>query len=413
MKILVIAGYYPPEQSADTRLNQDLVESLSEKGEDVTLIVPFPSRGISVDEQRAYLCKKHEIVNEHLEIYRVGAATKYRQDILRRGLSFLKKSIQMYKVAKRQEVDIVIVVSTPPTLGYIAAMLSYRNKVVYKLQDAFPDSLMHTKKMSEKNIIIRFLRVFERWVYRKVTKICTISDDLKETLISSGVSKEKIEVIYDWIDERKCFPIERKNNFLFDKFGLDRNKIYIAYGGNIGLLQNLKTIVLTSKRFIKTNPELEFVIIGDGSWKTELIEMLKTGEYSNVHWFPMQPTENIAYVYSLGDIGLVSIKPEISKIALPSKTWDILSTGRPVLCEIDLYSGLCDIIHDNKLGYCVEPGNVDDMEKTIKRMLSDMKETQNMGVRGREYILNNLTREATIHKYISMLKHEIGEQLND
>lgn len=409
MKITVIAGYYPPEQSADTRLNQDMAESLALKGHDVTLIVPFPSRGISAEEKKKYLTKTYEKVSEHLEIYRVGKPTEYEQDIVKRGLSFLIKSYQLYKVARTIDSDICFVVSTPPTLGYIAAKLSKKRRVIYKLQDAFPDSLMHTKKMSEQSLAIKFFRMLERNVYKKVARICTISDDLKETLLNRGVPEEKITVIYDWIDENKCLPIERKDNFLFDKFGLDRNKRYIVYAGNIGLLQNLKTVVLVSERFRETNSELEFVIIGDGSWKVELDKMLESGNYKNVHWFPMQSTEDIAYVYSLGDIGLVSLQPGITKIALPSKTWDIMSAGRAVLCEIDLYSGLCNIISENGVGFCVEPNDLDGMEIAIRKMLAEIDETEKMGKRGRRYICNNLTRDASIEKYISMFNRELEE----
>ncbi len=407
MRIIVIAGYYPPEQSADTRLNQDLVESLAARGEDVTLIVPFPSRGVTAEIQNQYLDRQYEKVNDHLEIYRIGKPTTYNQGITKRGIAFLVKSFQLYKVAKTIESDICFIVSTPPTLGYIAAMLSKKKTVIYKLQDAFPDSLMHTKNLSESSLLIKFFRRLEKNVYKKVTRICTISDDLKKTLLSRGVQEEKITVIYDWIDENKCIPVKREDNFLFDKFGLDRGKRYIAYGGNIGLLQNLKTIVLTSERFKESNPELEFVIIGDGSWKVELDKMLSTGKYSNVRWFPMQPTEDIAYVYSLGDIGLVSLQPGITKIALPSKTWDIMSAGRAVLCEIDLYSGLKDIVENNKVGFCVAPNDVDGMEAAIRRMLSNMEETQRMGERGRKYICDNLTRNATIEKYVQMFKEEL------
>ncbi|MCI8403030.1 MAG: glycosyltransferase family 4 protein [Lachnospiraceae bacterium] len=407
MKITVIAGYYPPEQSADTRLNQDLVESLAKRGEDVTLIVPFPSRGVSEKVQKEYLNKKYEKINDHLEIYRVGKPKKYKQGIVKRGIVFLIKSFQLYKIAKKMESDICFIVSTPPTLGYIAALLSKKKKVIYKLQDAFPDSLIHTKNMNEKAFTVKFFRKLESWIYRKVSRICTVSDDLKKTLLSRNVPEEKISVIYDWIDENKCLPVNREANFLFDKFNLDRSKLYIVYGGNIGLLQNLKTIVLVSERFKESNPELGFVIIGDGSWKTELDRILEAGDHSNVFCFPMQPTEDIAYVYSLGDIGLVSLQPGVTKIALPSKTWDIMSAGRAVLCEIDLYSGLCNIVKENKTGYCVEPNDVDGMEKTIRKMLSDREEMKKMGERGREYICNHLTRDAAVERYIQIFGKEL------
>lgn len=412
MKITVIAGYYFPEQSADTRLNRDFVESLAEKGLDVELIVPFPSRGISDTVKNEYLHKKYERINEHLEIYRIGKPTEYKQNIVKRGLLFLFKSIEIFLVARRSNSDLYFVISTPPTLGYVAALLSKKRKVIYKLQDIFPDSLLYANKINEKSFLFKIFKRLESYVYNSVTKICVVSDDLKNTLITRNIPESKITVIYDWVDENKCFPINRKDNYLFDKFNLSRDKIYIVYAGNIGLLQNIKSLVLVSERFKESNPELYFIIIGDGSWKINLEQMLQSGEHSNVLCFPMQPTEAIAYVYSLGDIGVVSLQHGITKIALPSKTWNIMSAGRAVLCEIDLYSILCKIVEDNNLGYCVEPDNLDEMEKAIRIMLSDMEAIKNMGERGRNYICNNLTRNIAINKYLQMIKSELEYSVN-
>ncbi len=408
MNITVIAGYYPPEQSADTRLNQDLIEGFAERGEHVTLVAPFPTRSVSLAQQKEYVNKRHEIISDNISIYRVGKPTRYSQGLLQRGINFAIKSLQMYRLAKKIKTDVYFVVSTPPTLGYVAALLSRKNRVVYKLQDAFPDSLIHAKNLKEKTIVIKLLRLLERWVYRSVSEICTISDDLKKTIISRGVNPYKVTVIYDWIDENKCRPIAREENFLFDKFKLDRNKTYISYAGNIGTLQNLQTVVLAAERFAKSNPDLEFVIIGNGASKKEIESIIEARRINNVRLFPMQPTRDIAYVYSLGDVGLVSLKPEITKYALPSKTWDIMSAGRAVVCEIDLYSELCGVVMNNKLGYCVAPGDVDGMEKVIRTALIDKNEIFKMGQRGREYICENLTRNNAISKYIRVIKNMGG-----
>lgn len=402
MRILVIAGYYPPEQCADTRLNKDLVESLAEQGEEVKLLVPFPNRGITEVQQKDYLERKHEIVKSNFEIYRIGKPKKYKQSIILRGISFLKKSFDLYRIAKKETADICLVISTPPTLGYIAALLSKKKKVVYKLQDAFPDSLQYSRSISEKSILMRLLRRLERWVYNSVQEIITISDDLKGTLVNRGVAEEKIRVIYDWIDEKKCYPISKNDNFLFDKFELDRSKFYISYAGNIGQLQNVGTIIRASEMI--DNEDIQFVIIGNGSCKEEIDRILSERPHTNVHCYPLQPEKDIAYIYSLGDVGLVSLKPDVTKLALPSKTWDIMSSGRVVLCEIDLYSKLCKIVVENQCGVCVAPNDAEEMAKAIKVFYENRQQTIEMGKKGREYILNNLTREAAVQKYINVFK---------
>ena len=179
MNITVVAGYFPPEQSADSRLNQDLVESLAEHGMHVTLLVPFPTRGVSRDTQAEFISKRDEQRSEYLRIVRVGKPGNYYQSLLKRALSFLQKSIQLWGAAKKTNADVYLIVSTPPFLGYVAALLARKKPVVYKLQDIFPDSLIHSKQLTEQDLLIRLLRKLEQWVYRSATKIVTSSEDMK------------------------------------------------------------------------------------------------------------------------------------------------------------------------------------------------------------------------------------------
>lgn len=407
MKITVLAGYFPPEQSADTRLNNDLAHSLAEMGADVTVVVPFPTRLVSKDVQSDYLKKKEETFG-NLKIIRVGKPSGYHQNLFIRGIDFIKKSLALYVKAKKIETDVYLVISTPPFLGYVAAMLSKKKLVLYKLQDIFPDSLIHSKNVSEKSFLVRILRILEKWVYRRVQNIIAISEDMKRTLLGRGVPEDKIIVIYDWVDEESCYPVKRKDNYLFQKFNLDEDAFYVCYGGNIGFLQNIETIVKASEILAEQNSGIKFVIIGDGAWKPQLNKMLKVRKHENVFCFPMQPTDQIAYVYSLGDIGLVSLRPDVTKYALPSKAWDIMSAGRPVVCEIDLYSTLCNIVEQNECGYCVSPGDAEGLANAILSLFCNVKDARRMGNNGRQYIITNLTRNVASEKYLNVMKQMLS-----
>ncbi len=407
MKVTVIAGYFPPEQSADSRLNQDLVESLAERGMDVTLLVPFPTRGVAKDIQAEYMSKCDEQPSAHLRIMRIGGSGKYHQGLLARAVGFLQKSVLLYQAAKKTNADVYLIVSTPPFLGYAAALLSKKKPVAYKLQDIFPDSLIHSKNLTERNLLIRILRKLERWVYRRVTRIIASSEDMKGTLIARGVPDDKISVIYDWIDEQKCYPIAKTENPLIQKFQLSPDNFHVCYAGNIGFLQNIETIVRAAELLEKKAPDIQFLIIGEGAWKPQLDELLAKTPHQNIHCFPMQPVNEIAAVYSLGDVGLVSLKPDITRFALPSKTWDILSAGRPVICEIDLYSCLRRVIEENRCGYAVAPGDAETMAARILDLYEHWDEARAMGQRGRVCIEKHLTRRIAADQYDDQLREII------
>ena len=403
MKITFLTGYFHPEQSADTRLNLDLAHSLAESGFEVTVIVPFPTRGVPDSIQRDYLEKKEEHLANNLKIIRIGTPSTYQQNIISRGLSLLKKTWQMFATAKSIDTDLYLVISTPPFLGYAAAFLAKSRPVIYKLEDVFPDSLKHTVNLKEYHPAILLLRKLEKWVYKSVSSIVVISDDMKRTIIEHGAPKDKISTIYDWIDENACYPISKDKNYLFDKFNLSRDAFYVCYAGNIGHLQNIHTLIKASELLEEQCPEIKFVVIGDGAWKKEMLSILETSPHNNFFHFPMQPTDQIAYVYSLGDIGIVSLKPYITKYALPSKTWDILSAGRPAICEIDLYSILCSIIENNQCGYSVAPNDAQALADKIIYLYKHQDECQQAGSNGRTYILNNITRTSAAEKYSRLI----------
>ena len=403
MKITFLTGYFHPEQSADTRLNLDLAHSLAKSGFEVTVIVPFPTRGVPDSIQRDYLEKKEEQLANNLKIIRIGTPSTYQQNIISRGLSLLKKTWQMFATAKSIDTDLYLVISTPPFLGYAAAFLAKSRPVIYKLEDVFPDSLKHTMNLKEYHPAILLLRKLEKWVYKSVSFIVVISDDMRRTIIEHGAPRNKIATIYDWIDENACYPVPKEENYLFDKFNLPRDGFYVCYAGNIGHLQNIHTLIKASELLEKQYPEIKFVVIGDGAWKKEMLSILEASPHKNFFHFPMQPTDQIAYVYSLGDIGIVSLKPDITKYALPSKTWDILSAGRPAICEIDLYSILCSIIENNQCGYSVAPNDAQGMADKIKYLYDHQDECKQAGVNGRNYILDNITRKSAAERYCKLI----------
>lgn len=404
MNITLIAGYYPPEQCADTRLNKDLAISLSEMGHKVTVVVPFPSRNVSLKETEQYCENKCEIVSDNLKVIRVGSYSDYNESLLRRGISFLHKSIELYETAKKIPTDIYLVISTPPFLGYVAARLAKNSKVIYKLQDIFPDSLMCIKNYSEKHLLVRIFRTLEKWVYRNVFLIVTMSEDMKKTVTKRGVSEDKVTIIRDWIDEDVCYPVLREDNILFNEFKLDKNKFYVCYAGNIGLLQNVLTMVHAAKIVEREYPDIQFVVIGNGACKAELERAIVTEGVNNFHVYPMQSEKILAHIYSLGDVGIVTVKPDVTKIALPSKTWAVLSAGRPAICELDKTSELGTMVEKEQCGYAIVPGDSEAMAKHIIYLYQNQDIASRMGTNGREFILKHLTKQQATKKYEKILE---------
>src|SRR5699024_1561271 len=196
-------------------------------------------------------------------------------------------TFKIYKYSKKLETDAFYIYSTPPFLGVAGARLTKIAPTLYNAQDLFPDSLIKIKNLNENNFLIKLLRKMEERIYKKNTKIITISEDMKKTITKSGVPSKKIDVINNWVDLNKVNHVKRDENILFEKFNLNKNKFIISYAGDIGLFQNFDLILDAAEKLQqKKYKNIEFVIIGNGSYKKELMNQIESRQLKNMQVFP-------------------------------------------------------------------------------------------------------------------------------
>ncbi|MFQ8748212.1 MAG: glycosyltransferase family 4 protein [Alistipes finegoldii] len=250
-------------------------------------------------------------------------------------------------------------------------------------------------------------RMIEDFTYRNADRIIVISEDFKRNIMAKGVPESKIEVIYNWVDETAIIPIPRNENPLFAEFGLDQNKFYVVYAGNLGSAQNID-ILLEAANLLHDNSDIQFLVFGAEKQAEPYITKAKHMQLSNLKFLPLQPYEKVSCVYSLGDVAVVSCKQGFGDIAMPSKTWSIMSAGTAVLASFDRGTDMQYIIEKNRLGVFTEAENIQEFVKAVHILYSNPEECVQMGKRGRCYILEHLTREVGTRKYIGVIESIVG-----
>ena len=191
--------------------------------------------------------------------------------------------------------------------------------------------------------------------------------------MEKGVPENKIVIIPNWVNTESVYPVAREDNILFDRYNLDRNRFYICYSGNIGHSQNLPMLLETAKRLAIELPEVHFVLIGEGAAKEEFVKKVAEEKVDNITILPFQDYEDIAYVFSLGDVGLIMSKPGIGNSSVPSKTWSIMAAARPVLASFDADSELSKLVNENEYGIAVEASDVEKLCQAIQVLYKDSK----------------------------------------
>ncbi len=434
MKVLFLPAYFYPETAASSYLGDNIRDALCKERIGIELYVPSPSRGISAEERKKYKKLKYENLSEgYLKVHRFSIYAEGKNPILR-ALRYALCSIKHFNrgvfAKDARTCDVMFISSTPPIQGAMAAMVKKCRRdhipFVYNLQDIFPDSLVGTGLAKKDGLLWKIGRVIENFTYRNADKIIVISQDFKRNIMAKGVPEEKIEVIYNWVDENAIIPVKDEENELFEEFGISRDKFRVVYAGNLGNAQNIEIIIEAAKR-IRDKGNIEFVIFGTGGLEDEIKATKEKEQLDNLKILPLQPYERVAKVYGLGHVCIVACKPGLGGAAMPSKTWSIMSSGRAVLANFD-EGELKEIVEGGPstspstssgtdsgtakpCGVFTKAGDLEGFVAAIEELSQHPERCAEMGRNGRQFILENLTREVGTRRYVEVIRQVAGNGL--
>ncbi len=405
MKILLLPAYFFPELVSDTPLDDARYQAFADAGIEMSLYTPVPTRNVDdVDKKRYSQLREEMMYDGMMHVHRFNMMDEGKNPVGRAFRYFLCAIKQLWYGLKEKNVDLIFIISTPPIQGLLGAFLKKIKHIpfIYNLQDIFPDSLVSAGLAKKGGLLWRVGRIVENITYRNADKIIVISEGFKRNIMEKGVPEEKIEVVYNWVDENAIIPIDDNENPLFEEIGVSKSKFRIIYAGNLGNAQNLN-LVIQAAEALKDREDIEFLIFGKGGLEDDLRKTIATKGLTNVRLLALQPYERTSFVYSLGNVCLVSCKAGFGGSALPSKTWSILSAGRPVIASFD-EGELKDIIEENNMGVFTKADDVDDFVKGILSLYCNPQRCKEMGRNGREFILANLSREVGARKYVDIIK---------
>lgn len=447
MKVLYLNSYFYPEDVASSYLGQNVREAIIDAGMDIVLYTPVPTRGIDKATRKEYstIKKNEQWYDGRLVIHRISLFKEGRNPLIR-ALRYFLQEVKLFNRAvfakDARNCDIIKVSSTPPIHGLMAAFVKKVRHIpiVYDVQDIFPDSLVGTGLAKKGGLLWKIGRVIENFTYRHADKIIVISDDFRKNLIAKGVPEEKIVVVYNWVDQNAVVDVPREQNKLIGKYNLDPNKFYVTYCGNIGLTQNMEMLLSVAEEFQSSRfqefqgdkidcDDIHFVLVGEGAFKKEVERIIEEENIRNITLLPFQPYEDISHVFSLGDVGIIISKPGVGANSVPSKTWSIMSASRPVLANFDenelksILEGRANLNHNPNLnldlnldrreakpcGIFTKAGDKEAFKQSILALYNDREMAVEMGRNGRQFVMDNLTREVGTQKYVDVIKSVVGK----
>lgn len=188
-------------------------------------------------------------------------------------------------------------------------------------------------------------------VLRKAKKIFTLTVGMKE-ILEKYAGANKVEVIPLWTDNEFLKPLNKSENPFAKEHGLE-NKFVVLYSGNIGASSGVEHLVEAAA--LVNDSEIQFVIIGEGSKKENIRKRIEELKLSNCTLLPWQETKDLPYSMASADLSVVSLGSTSANRSIPSKLYNYLSVGSPILGLADSESDLSKLIIEENVGKSFQP----------------------------------------------------------
>jgi len=397
-KLWVVSEVFYPEETSTGYYLTEIAEGLSTDF-DVKVLCGQPN--YSIRGTRAPKKESHEGV----EIFRAAGTTLNKNVIIFRLINMLTLGVSMFfhGLKRFRRGDNVLVVTTPPSMPFIVALTSLLKGATYNLliHDLYPQVLVAVGKARSDSSVVKVIEFFNRWLYKHAKAIIVVGRDMKQLVQakSSGFDVP-ISVIPNWAELEDVQPQSRDNNQLIRELGL-QNKIVILHAGNIGYPTDVETII---KSLSDLDDSFHFVFIGAGV-KRRLIEAaISEKTLRNLTLLDSRPREEQTAFLNACDIGLVSLVEGMYGSAMPSKTYNLMAAGKPVLAITDAGSELAQVIEEEGIGWHVRPGDVEGFVNKLKEISLERSKFQEMGQRARRAAETTYSISDALEKYKRALK---------
>lgn len=256
------------------------------------------------------------------------------------------------------------------------------------------DYMLDFKDSFYKNLIYTTLN---KMSLKKFDHYICVSDNFKKMLVDRGFDKNKIHVLYNGIDiDEKTLYIP-KTAFL-EKYKINYNgEFLVGIAARLDKVKDHETFIKACKETLEINPDIIFLIAGDGDEQKKLEEMAKSfGIEKNIYFLGF-----VRDKYSFFNAIDVNVLTSISE----SFPYVILEAARLSVPTVSTKTGgIPEIIKDDYTGYLFPIGNYKSLSRYILDLYDQRDKLKELG--------DNIKREV-VERYSHLSMGERQKEIYD
>jgi glycosyltransferase involved in cell wall biosynthesis len=382
--VLVLTHFFPPEPCAAANRVFAMAQALDGAGFEVhivTGVASFPTGSIRPDDRVVFPETK---LLGRIALTRVWTYASTKLSGRNRILNWLSVAVSSsaYVLQPGRRYDLVIV-SIPPislALPAFVALMRHRAQLVVDVRDVFPDVAVKMGYWREGTPVVRFVGALSAALYRAARLTIAVTESARYEIVARGSDEANTIVAangFDRVVAAAASPYARRPN-----------DFVAAFVGNMGLATGLD-VIIDAAIALRDEPRVRFVLAGGGADYARLAARLVSEDLSNVILLGVVPRDCANALIAGADVSVVPLHRSIVD-SLPTKLFDALALGCPVLCCAD--GEAARFVERSGGGIVVAPEDGAALAAAIRVCIEAPELRELFAARGRAYVTKHYDR---------------------
>lgn len=399
-RIWIVSELFYPEETSTAYILTNIAKALSAKYEVGVICGPLVYDKTKVVESAV------NDIDKRITIQRVSDTKLDKNRLFSRILRFIiltwKLSHTLWRNLKKG--DSIFIVTNPAPLLLVVSLIKRikKNELFILVHDVFPENTIPANIIkSPDSLLYKFFRKVFNIAYRQANTLIVLGRDMLVVMknkLGKNPHNTDIQIIENWAETDLIQMRESKNLPDF----IANPKIDIQYAGNIGRVQGLMHFLEIAKNV--NNPDLRYSFWGEGACKKDMQMYVEQNKMHNVYFFGSYTRNEQEDVLNNCDMAIVTLAKGMYGLGVPSKSYNIMAAGKPILFIGDLNSEIALEIKENQLGFCFDTEDTAGISNFLQDLnLKKKSDLSEMGRRARSIAENKYSERVILDKYIKVV----------
>lgn len=385
----IISELFPPDETSTAFILGEIANVMAKKYEVKVICGPE-----IYDKRKKTDPNNKFVLDPQISVTHVKGVDLDKNTFFGKAMRFAVISRQLYKSAKRniKEGDKVLLVTNPaPVVALVSKLRKKRNFELNMLvHDVFPENTAPAGLKLPKFAYNILKNIFDK-AYSRVDRLIAIGRDMKQVVeqkVGRFQHQPKTIIIENWADIENIKPTQREGD----------GRIVIEYAGNIGRGQGLKPFI--DNLVEANNNSLQFDLYGTGAVEDKLKRVVQEKGIKNISFKGPYFRSEQNRVLNSCDLALVTLAEGLFGLGVPSKTYNIMASGKAILYIGHPKSEIALLVKEKNIGFVFPPEDNKGIQDFLAKLSeSRINEIREMGIRARKIAEEEYSKEYILEKF--------------